>query len=124
MEWTQEWKSNYYTYGDSRMIDTVEALQSLKPNAEWVLRGDVLEWLDGVQTEPTQAEIDAEIIRLQAIYDGNAYQRTRATAYKEIKEQLDQLYHDMTAGKLDATGEWHKAIKAVKDATPKPQDNI
>jgi hypothetical protein len=26
----------------------------------------------------------------------------------------------MTAGKLDATGEWHKAIKAVKDATPKP----
>ena len=39
---------------------------------------------------------------------------------EEIKEQLDQLYHDMTAGKLDATGEWHKAIKAVKDATPKP----
>jgi hypothetical protein len=26
----------------------------------------------------------------------------------------------MTAGKLDATGEWHKAVKAVKDATPKP----
>jgi len=26
----------------------------------------------------------------------------------------------MTAGKLDATGEWHKAIKAIKDANPKP----
>ena len=97
-----------------------DALQSLKPNAEWVLRGDELEWLDAVQTEPTQAEIDAEVIRLQAEYDGNAYQRTRAAAYEEVKEQLDQLYHDMTAGKLDATGEWHKAIKAVKDATPKP----
>ena len=102
------------------MITTTDALLSLKPNAEWVLRGDELEWLDGVQTEPTKAEIDAEVIRLQAVHDGNAYQRTRAVAYEEVKEQLDQLYHDMTAGKLDATGEWHKAIKAVKDATPKP----
>ena len=101
-------------------MTTVDALQSLKPNAEWVLRGDELEWLDSKQTEPTQSEIDAEVTRLQGVYDGNAYQRTRATAYAEIKEQLDQLYHDMTAGKLDATGEWHKATKAVKDANPKP----
>ena len=101
-------------------MTTVDALQSLKPNAEWVLRGDELEWLDSKQTEPTQSQIDAEVTRLQGVYDGNAYQRTRATAYAEIKEQLDQLYHDMTAGKLDATGEWHKAIKAVKDANPKP----
>ncbi len=102
------------------MITTSDALQSLTPNAEWTLRDDVLTWLDTEQTEPTTAEIDAEVIRLQAEYDGNAYQRTRADAYEEVKEQLDQLYHDMTAGKLDATGEWHKAIKAVKDATPKP----
>ena len=101
-------------------ITKSDALISLKPGAEWALNVGVLTWLDGSQTEPTQAEIDAEVIRLQAIYDGNAYQRTRADAYEEVKEQLDQLYHDMTAGKLDATGEWHKAIKAVKDASPKP----
>ena len=101
-------------------MTTVDALQSLKPGAGWVLSGDTLEWLDSEQTEPTQSQIDAEVTRLQGVYDGNAYQRTRATAYAEIKEQLDQLYHDMTAGKLDATGEWHKAIKAVKDANPKP----
>ncbi len=69
---------------------------------------------------PTTAEIETEQARLQAIEDGNTYQRTRAAAYEEVKEQLDQLYHDMTAGKLDATGEWHKAIKAVKDDSPKP----
>ena len=34
-------------------MTTVDALQSLKPNAEWVLRGDTLEWLDKKQTEPT-----------------------------------------------------------------------
>mgnify|MGYP000748724853 CR=1 FL=1 len=43
----------------------------------------------------------------------------RASEYKELKEQLDLLYHDMTAGKLDNTGEWHKHIKSVKDANPK-----
>ena len=44
---------------------------------------------------------------------------TRASEYKELKEQLDLLYHDMTAGKLDNTGEWHKHIKKVKDDNPK-----
>ena len=102
------------------MITKGDALQSLKPKAEWVIHDDVLTWLDGSQTEPTQAEIDAEIARLKTEFTANAYQRTRADAYKEIKEQLDQLYHDMVAGKLDTTGEWFKSIKAVKDATPKP----
>jgi phosphoglucomutase len=82
---------------------------------------EITEW-DGANpdAQPTQAELEAAWASYTTEYDGNAYQRTRADAYEEVKEQLDQLYHDMTAGKLDATGEWHKAIKAVKDATPKP----
>jgi len=43
----------------------------------------------------------------------------RQTEYKDFGHQLDLLYHDMTAGKLDNTGEWHKHIKAVKDANAK-----
>ena len=43
----------------------------------------------------------------------------RAKEYKELKEQFDLLYHDMTADKGDKTGEWYKHIKAVKDANPK-----
>jgi len=101
-------------------IKTKDALLSLKPGAEWALRGVELEWLDSEQTEPSSDAIAAEVTRLQGIYDNNDYQRTRALAYPKIAEQLDKLYHDMTAGKLDATGEWHKAIKAVKDATAKP----
>lgn len=49
------------------MINKVDALQSLRPGAEWVLRGDDLEWLDQNQTEPTSAEIAAEITKLQTI---------------------------------------------------------
>jgi len=101
-------------------ITIAEALNSLCDNPQFVIRDTEIEWHSIDITQPTDAEIDAEVIRLQAVYDAKAYQRTRAVAYEEVKEQLDQLYHDMTAGKLDATGEWHKAIKAVKDATPKP----
>ena len=43
----------------------------------------------------------------------------RKTEYKDFGHQLDLLYHDMTAGKLDNSGEWHKHIKAVKDDNPK-----
>lgn len=71
-------------------------------------------------TLPSKSDIDAEIVRLQGIYDNKEYQRTRAEAYPELKEQLDLLYHDMAANKGDKTGEWFKAVKAVKDATAKP----
>jgi hypothetical protein len=50
----------------------------------------------------------------------NGYKKDRLEAYDSIGDQLDLLYHDMTAGKGDKTGEWYKTIKAVKDANPKP----
>ena len=34
-----------------------DAILSLRPGAEFVLRGDTLEWLDSAQTEPSEAEI-------------------------------------------------------------------
>ena len=43
----------------------------------------------------------------------------RKKAYGSIESQLDLLYHDMTADKGDKTGEWYKAMKAVKTANPK-----
>jgi hypothetical protein len=49
----------------------------------------------------------------------NGILNKRANEYKELKEQLDLLYHDMVADKGDKTGEWFKHNKAVKDANPK-----
>ena len=43
-----------------------------------------------------------------------------STTYASIGDQLDMLYADMLAGKLDTTGTWATHIKAVKDANPKP----
>jgi hypothetical protein len=47
-----------------RSYSTSDALISLRPGAEWVLRGDDLEWLDSEQTEPSQAELSAEVLAL------------------------------------------------------------
>lgn len=44
---------------------------------------------------------------------------TRKVAYGNIGDQLDLIYKDIVAGKLDTTGEWAKKIKAIKDANPK-----
>ena len=43
----------------------------------------------------------------------------RRKAYGSLESQLDLLYHDMDADKGDKTGEWYKAVKAVKVANPK-----
>ena len=90
-----------------------QAITSLRPGAQWVLRGDDLEWLDTNQTQPTEAEITAEVARLQAEYDNNEYQRQRAQAYPSIADQLDKIYHEG----IDA---WKAQIAAVKQEYPKP----
>ena len=73
--------------------------------------------------EFTKAEYDQAIEdRAQYKLDeqDNGYIRARQEAYAAIGDQLDMLYHDMTAGKGDKTGEWYKAVKKVKDDNPKP----
>jgi len=96
------------------MITIGQALQSLKPKAEWVLRGDELEWLDTTQTEPTQSEIDAEVIRLQAEYDSQEYARNRKAEYEQLN-QFEMQFDDQR----DNTTTWVDAISAIKQEFPK-----
>ena len=51
----------------------------------------------------------------------NMYAEKRRFDYPSLPEQLDLLYHDMTAGKGDKTGEWYKAVNKVKTDNPKPE---
>ena len=47
--------------------DITDALMSLKPGAEWVLRGTEysgLEWHDTTQTKPTETEVNSKISEL------------------------------------------------------------
>jgi len=97
------------------MTDKVAALQSLTPAAQWVLRGDELEWLDSSQTEPTAAALAAEVIRLQAAYDALAYARSRKVEYDKLNQE-EMRFDDL----VNTTTTWHDAIVAIKVAIPKP----
>ena len=72
---------------------------------------DVSEVKTGI-AQPTQAEIDAEFIRLQSEYDSQEYARNREAEYPSIADQLDDIYHNG----IDA---WKATIKATKDKYPK-----
>ena len=94
-----------------------DALYSLRPNAKWVVKNESeLTWNDTEQTQPTEAELTAEVTRLQAEYDNNEYQRQRATAYPSIQEQLDMQYWDGVNG----TTIWADTVASVKSENPKP----
>ena len=71
-----------------------------------------------------QSKIDAARTALNTAAATVKYKTDRttdgSTKYDTIGNQLDMLYKDILAGKLDATGTWATHIKAVKDANPKP----
>jgi len=96
-------------------MNTVDALHSLTPAAQWVLRGDELEWMDSSQTEPTAAALAAEVIRLQAAYDALAYARSRKVEYDKLNQE-EMRFDDL----VNTTTTWHDAIVAIKVAIPKP----
>jgi len=104
------------------MIDTITAIHSLVLNAEFTTtNGEIDTWHSTDITQPTDAEIQAEVTRLQAIYDNNQYQRDRQ--YASTGDQLDMLWHSIDAGEFGDTAkqsEFYIANKAVKDANPKP----
>jgi hypothetical protein len=96
-------------------MNTVDALQALTPNAQWVLRGDSdLEWLDTIQTQPTDSEIAAKVIELQTQYDAQAYARSRKAEYDKLNQD-EMRFDDL----VNSTTTWQDAIAAIKVAIPK-----
>jgi len=79
---------------------------------------------DGNSVTLEQSKIDAARTELNTAAAAIKYQTDRttdgSTTYASIGDQLDMLYKDIVAGKVDTTGTWATHIKAVKDANPKP----
>jgi tRNA A37 N6-isopentenylltransferase MiaA len=98
-------------------ISISDAIISLRPGVEFVVRGDDLEWLDTEQTRPTDAEIEAEVARLQADYEAKQYQRNRAAEYPSVNDYLDGIVKGDQA-QIDA---YIAACQAVKTKYPKPE---
>jgi hypothetical protein len=67
-------------------IDKSKTICFIRPNAEFVLHGDELNWLDTEQTKPTNAEIEAGWIAYQAAQETEA--QTKATAKAALLQRL------------------------------------
>ena len=94
--------------------DTVKAIDSVEGCFD----------ANGNKVTIDQAKVDAARVTLDAEAAAVKYKTDRttdgSTTYDTIGNQLDMLYKDIVAGKLDTTGTWATHIKAVKDANPKP----
>ena len=99
-------------------VKSIDAINNLVPGSAYKLEKDGKTFMyfrnKAGLTQPTEAEIDAEIVILQAEYDAQQYARDRQSEYPSIQDQLDYIYHNsITKWKSDM-------IKPVKDAHPKP----
>ena len=103
---------------------TTKALNSLAPDAVWSMDAedyDQLTWLEkpvweGGQKKPTQAEVEAEVARLQKEWEDTEYQRLRAKEYPDVKEYLDGL----VKGDTEQMQAYINACISVKEKYPKP----
>jgi len=79
----------------------------------------IKEWNISGLDKPTDSQLATYETAGNTEETNNTVRSTRKAGYGDIGDQLDLLYKDLVAGKVDATGEWAKKIKAVKDANPK-----
>ena len=99
-----------------------EALQALKPEAEWVLRGENysgLEWLDSSQTKPTETEINSKISSLDS---AEAMRLLRIERDTRIAKTDWRASSDLTLS--DAWKTYRQALRDLPaSATPKLNSN-
>lgn len=96
------------------MIKKLDAILSLVPGAEIVVRGEQVEWHNPAVAPVTEEQIATELARLQAEYEAKEYQRKRVAEYPSIGDQLDALFH---AGVFPS--DMAEQIQAIKDKYPK-----
>ena len=95
-----------------------DALLSLKPGAQWVLRGETysgLEWMDSSQTIPSETEVNNKIVELD---NAEAVRLLRVERDKRISKTDWRASSDLTL-----TDAWKIYRQALRDlpanATPK-----
>ena len=109
------WKIKLYLADNSKNIDDYDIILDRLGDSEVIF-----DWDDSTGlSKPGSAELDP--FDAAATAERTNFITRIDEGYPTIGEQLDLLYKDMTAGKLDTTGEWHKAIIKVKEVDyPKP----
>jgi len=96
------------------MIENIDAIRALVPDAEMVYsQGVVTQWLDE-RTQPTDEEIATKKTELQAEYDAKDWERNRQAEYPSLEDCIHAL---LDGG--DTLTDLQAARQAVKDQYPK-----
>ena len=110
-------KVKLYCAANSKTVDfTTDVLLQDDSNGKGPY---IKEWNISGLDKPTDSQLATYETAGNTEETNNTVRSTRKAGYGDIGDQLDLLYKDLVAGKVDATGEWAKKIKAVKDANPK-----
>ena len=97
------------------MIRISDALQVLRPGAEWAIDNNsyaLLNWLDTEQIKPTEEEVVQKVAELTYQQEVEVYKEQRAADYPPYADQFDQIFHEG----IDA---WKATILEVKRRYPK-----
>ena len=99
-----------------------DAILQLKPGADYIIRGDVysgIEWLDSVQTKPTETEINNKISELDAV---EAMRLLRLERNARIAETDWRASSDLTIS--DAWKNYRQALRDLPaSASPSLDSN-
>jgi len=101
------------------MITTVDAIRSLAPGASYAVIDGEIVWNSPDITQPTQAEIDAEVARLQAEYDAQAYARNRKAEYPTTDELVVALWEAVIEERMASSIDLQGKRTAIKEKHPK-----
>ena len=98
-----------------------QALQSLKPGSQWILRGNDysgLEWLDSSQTKPTETEVNSKISELD---NAEPMRLLRIERDTRITKTDWRASSDLTLS--DAWKTYRQALRDITTQTPKLDSN-
>ena len=101
--------------------DITDALNALKPGAQWVLRGNDysgLEWLDSSQTKPTETEVNSKISELD---NAEPMRLLRIERNTRIAKTDWRASSDLTL--TDAWKTYRQALRDITTQTPKLGSN-
>ena len=96
-------------------IENIDAIRALVPDAEMVYsQGVVTQWVDE-RTQPTDEEIAAKKLELQAEYDAKDWERNRQAEYPSLEDCIHAL---LDGG--DTLTDLQALRTQVKSDNPKP----
>ena len=103
------------------MIIKADAVEALKPNAIWTMRGDELEWQDDTITKPTDAEIQTKYDEMVAAEPLNLVREVRNQKLAET-DWVVTMHKELGTNIPAAMKTYRQALRDITDGATSLDD--